>query len=82
MSDATTPSRPQQFTVSNGDLILTLTVAGDGYYAVESPMDPQLITQARSIEEAFEMAYDAIEGLRETRAQYRDAINKAMAASA
>ncbi|MEM6458596.1 MAG: hypothetical protein AAF710_04320 [Planctomycetota bacterium] len=68
----------QQFTVSDGKLVLTLTVAGDGWYAVESPLDPQLITQGRTIEECFFMAHDALEGLREVREQYRDAINKAM----
>lgn len=72
----------QPLTVSNGDFVLTLTVAGDGCYAVESPMEPQLITQARSIEEPFEMAYDAIAGLRDVRKPYRVAINKAMTAPA
>lgn len=79
---STHEDEPQQFIVSNGDLVMTLTVAGDGCYAVESPMEPQLITQARSIEKALEMAYDAIEGLRDVREQYREAINKAMTAPA
>ena len=81
MSVSTREDEPQQFIVSNGDLVLTLTVAGDRCYAVESPMEPQLITRARSIEEAFKMAYGAIEGLRDVREQYREAINKAMTAS-
>src|SRR3982751_3122862 len=50
---------PKQYTVSDGKLVLVLRPAGKGWYAVTSPLDPGLITQARSVEEAFVMAYDA-----------------------
>jgi predicted RNase H-like HicB family nuclease len=76
------PQLGKQFTVSDGELVLTLTVAEDGWYAVESPLDPSLITQGKTIEECFYMAYDALEGLREVRKEYREAISKAMTAPA
>jgi antitoxin HicB len=60
---------PKSYTLSDGKLVLTLRPAGEGWYAVTSPLDPELITQARSIEEAFEMAYDARKCLRAVRAQ-------------
>lgn len=72
----------KQFTVSDGKLLLTLTAAEEGGYTVESPMDPQLVTEGETIEECFAMAYDALDLLREVREQYRDAINKAMATPA
>lgn len=71
-------ARPTQFTVSNGDLVLYLEAAGDGWYAVSSPIEPHLHTQAKSIEEAFEMAYDAVESLKTARAKYNDAVAAAM----
>lgn len=70
------------FSVTDGELVLQLQPAEDGWYAVTSPVEPHLHTQAKSIEEAFEMARDALEGLAEVRAQYRDAIDSAMNASA
>ncbi|MEM1109772.1 MAG: type II toxin-antitoxin system HicB family antitoxin [Planctomycetota bacterium] len=60
---------PTNYTVSNGSLVLTLTEAEEGGYVVTSPMDPELITEAETIAEAFEMAQDALEGLRESRAK-------------
>lgn len=57
------------FHVSDGKLILTLEPAGGGWYAVTSPFERGLITQAKSIEQAFEMAYDAQQCLREARAE-------------
>jgi antitoxin HicB len=62
-------SRVQQFTVSDGELVLTLEPAKEGGYLVTSPFDPELVTEAGSIEEAFEMARDAAEGLRKVRAK-------------
>lgn len=69
---------PSHFTVSNGDLVLNLEAAENGWYAVSSPIEPHLHTQAKSIEEAFEMAYDALEGLRVARSKYNDAVAVAM----
>jgi len=57
-----------KYTVSDGVLMLTLEPAEEGGYCVTSPMDPQLITQAETLEEAFEMAYDARELLTKARA--------------
>ena len=76
-------ARPQSstFTVSNGDLVLLLEPAENGWYAVSSPTEPHLHTQARSIEDAFDMAYDALESLHAARAKYQDAIAQVMAAS-
>jgi hypothetical protein len=55
------------YTVSDGRLMLTLRKAGKGWYAVTSPLDPELITQAKSLPEAFAMAYDAKKTLDEAR---------------
>ncbi|MEM1027749.1 MAG: type II toxin-antitoxin system HicB family antitoxin [Planctomycetota bacterium] len=51
----------KKYNVSDGELVLTLEVAEDGWLAVTSPMEPELITQAQSIPEAFRMARDALE---------------------
>jgi antitoxin HicB len=56
-----------QFTVSDGKMMLVLEPAEEGGYIVTSPLDPQLITQAETLEEAFEMAYDLAALLKETR---------------
>ena len=58
------------YNVSDGKLVLTLTEAEEGGYIVTSPMDPELITEAETIEEAFEMARDALKALRESRAKW------------
>ncbi|MEM1011831.1 MAG: type II toxin-antitoxin system HicB family antitoxin [Planctomycetota bacterium] len=55
------------YIVCDGDLTLKLEPAGDGWYAVTSPLDPELITQAKTIPEAFEMARDALAALQEAR---------------
>ena len=59
--------KPRKFTVCDGELVLELQPAGDGWYCVTSPMDPGVTTQAKSIEEAFEMARDAMKCLRDAR---------------
>ncbi len=58
------------YTVSNGELVLTLEVlpAEDGGgHGVTAPLEPQLVTEAKTFEEAFDMARDAIQALRESR---------------
>jgi antitoxin HicB len=57
----------QRYTVSDGDLVLTLELAEEGGYVVTSPMDPELVTQAETLAEAFENARDAAQALRESR---------------
>ena len=55
------------YTVSDGKLSLTLHPADEGGYIVRSPMDPELLTYADSIPEAFEMARDALAALNDSR---------------
>ncbi len=58
------------YTVSDGELVLNLEVLSDddgGGFGVTSPMEPALITEASSLEEAFFMAKDAVESLRAAR---------------
>ena len=60
---------PKHYTVSDGKLMLYLWPAEEGGYTVTSPLDPGLITEAETLEEAFRMAYDAQKCLREARAK-------------
>lgn len=60
--------KPTQYTVSDGKIVLTLETAEEGGYIVTSPLDPDVLTQAESLEEAFENARDLMELLREDRA--------------
>jgi len=60
---------PKAFTASDGKLLLTLEVAKEGGYVVSSPLDPELLTQAESLEEAFVNAYDALKALKRSRAK-------------
>jgi len=57
------------FTVSDGKLVLKLEAAEEGGYIVTSPLDPELITEAENLEEAFMMACDALQALRQARAK-------------
>jgi predicted RNase H-like HicB family nuclease len=57
------------YTVSDGKLVLTLEPAKEGGFVVTSPLDPQLITEAETIPEAFLMARDALKALRQSRAK-------------
>lgn len=59
-----------RYIISDGKLTLYLEREGNrGRYTVTSPFDPSLITEAATLEEAFEMAYDAAECLRLAREQ-------------
>jgi len=60
---------PRNYTVSDGKLVLRLTDAEEGGYVVTSPLDPELITEAETIAEAFENARDALRSLRRSRAK-------------
>jgi antitoxin HicB len=55
------------YTVSDGKLVLHLQPAEEGGYIVTSPLDPQLITEAETLEEAFMNANDAAKALRQSR---------------
>jgi antitoxin HicB len=58
----------RKYTISDGKLVLTLQPDEDGWYVVTSPTDPAMITQARTIPEAFELAADAFAALAASRA--------------
>ncbi len=60
----------KSYTISDGKLVLTLTEAKEGGYVVTSPMDLELITEAETVAEAFEMARDALKGLRKMRVAF------------
>jgi antitoxin HicB len=57
------------YIVSDGKLVLNLLPAEEGGYTVTSPLDPGLITEAETLEEAFVMARDALKALRRSRAE-------------
>ena len=60
---------PKKYTVSDGKLVLTLEEADEGGFLVTSPLDPALVTEGETIAECFEMARDALKGLRQSRAK-------------
>jgi antitoxin HicB len=55
------------YTVSDGKVVLNLRSAEEGGYVVTSPLDPELITQAETIEEAFANARDGMQALKKAR---------------
>lgn len=57
------------YTVTDGKLTLVLREAEEGGFIVRSPFEPELITEAESISEAFANARDAIKALNQSRAQ-------------
>jgi antitoxin HicB len=59
--------KQKRYSVSDGKMVLYLEEATEGGYIVTSPLDPELITEAESIEEAFVNAYDAVKSLRASR---------------
>lgn len=59
----------KSFTVSDGKLVLVLHPVEEGGYAVTAPFVQGLNTQADTIEQAFELAYDAEKVLRKVRAK-------------
>lgn len=63
--------KPTRFTVSDGKMVLTLEAAEEGGYTVTAPLIPGLVTEAETLEEAFEMARDAAAALKAARAKLR-----------
>lgn len=51
------------YTVSDGEMVLTLHPDDEGGFVVTSPLDPELLTEADSLDEAFENARDAAKAL-------------------
>lgn len=60
-----------RYTVSDGKIVLNITAAEEGGYVVTSPLDPELITEAETIEEAFANARDAAQALKQARAKLK-----------
>jgi antitoxin HicB len=58
---------PKSYTASDGKLVLTLTPAEEGGFVVTSPLEPELVTEAETMEDAFKMAHDALRALRASR---------------
>lgn len=56
--------KPTRYTVSDGKMVLTLEAAEEGGFCVTAPFIPGLITEAETLEEAFEMARDAAAALK------------------
>jgi predicted RNase H-like HicB family nuclease len=59
--------QPTRYIVTDGQMTLTLEVAEEGGYLVTSPYDPEIMTQADTVEEAFEMARDVVALYKEVR---------------
>ena len=59
----------KRYTVSDGKMALQLEAAEEGGYIVTSPLNPELITEAETIEEAFDNARDAAKALKQSRAK-------------
>lgn len=59
----------KRYTVSDGRLVLTIEEAEEGGYVVTSPLDPELVTEAETIDEAFANARDAQRALARSRAK-------------
>jgi hypothetical protein len=60
----------KKYTVTDGKLVLTLEPMPEGGYLVRSPMDPELLTSAKDVSEAFVMARDALRALRASRKKW------------
>lgn len=71
----------KRYTVSDGKLVLTLEAAEEGGYIVTSPLDPELITEAETVEEAFANARDAAKALRQSRVKLARRLGTSAAAS-
>jgi predicted RNase H-like HicB family nuclease len=63
--------KPTQYTVTDGKMVLVLEVAEEGGFTVTAPFIPGLVTEADTLEEAFEMARDAAAELKVVRAKLK-----------
>jgi hypothetical protein len=57
----------KKYTITDGRIVLSLQEDEGGWYTVTSPTDPAMITQARTIKEAFVLARDAFAALAASR---------------
>ncbi len=69
MKKAEKAAKPQSYLISD-DKGLTLRIETEGkWIIVSSPFDPELVTQVKSIDEIFPMAYEVKQGLEAIRAE-------------
>ena len=59
----------KRYSVSDGKLVLTLEEAEEGGYIVTAPLEPELITEADTVADAFANARDALQALARSRAK-------------
>jgi hypothetical protein len=59
----------RSYTLSDGEMVLNLEPAEEGGYFVTSPLDPELVTEAESLDEAFANAKDAVAALNQSRSK-------------
>ncbi|MCG3178642.1 MAG: hypothetical protein BIFFINMI_00970 [Phycisphaerae bacterium] len=59
----------KRYTVSDGKIVLSLEEADEGGFVVTSPLDPELVTEAETVGEAFDNARDALKALTRSRAR-------------
>ncbi len=64
------------YLVTDGKLVLEVTPVEKGWLTVRAPFHEAVITQARSIPEAFEMARDAMHELKEAAKESRAELEK------
>jgi len=65
----------KRYTISDGKLVLTLEEAQEGGFIVTPSLEPQLITEADTVPEAFDMARDALRSLAQSRANLPRGLN-------
>ena len=69
----------QRYTISDGKLALHLEPAEEGGFIVTSPLEPELITEAETVVEAFANARDALKALRQSHAKLLRRLSRAQA---
>jgi hypothetical protein len=60
----------KRYAVTDGKIVLTLESAPEGGYVVTSPLEPELVTQAETVDEAFANARDALRALGRARPKF------------
>jgi predicted RNase H-like HicB family nuclease len=71
--------QPKTFIAMDGTLVLQLETAVEGGYVVTCPFEPALVTEAETLEEAFENAADVVKlihSIRATKRKKRGARNR------
>lgn len=58
----------KSYTISDGKIVLVLSEVRGGGFVVTTPLDPEMITEAETVGEAFVNARDALKSLRQARA--------------